>query len=301
MGNYAGNVGRRIIQLVISCMFLWPSSLLVQGTFDRETLDSFVGQHALKNASNRRTGRLYDVVLPANFSGMEASVVRFRTGSLWKRGANFSLFRIPPNILPVPFMRRMHIVFANLGNWSSSYYSVSNHTLVAPVVGLLGYDADMANSSSLRRIEDFRLRKDPILVHFPNNISLPNMKCVRFGINGGTIEFSNVTVDGLCVARGQGHFTLVIPTPEEEEKKKKKKGAAAWKWWAVGFGVGVMGLIFVGIMIMMYRVVKQKRVGRMEKQSEKSEALDTMWIGRSRMPYATRIRTEPVLEDSYVP
>ena len=39
----------------------------------------------------------------------------------------------------------------------------------------------------------------------------------------------------------------------------------------------------------------------MERESENSEALNSILIGISRVPTATLIRTQPVLENAYVP
>ncbi|XP_057463311.1 uncharacterized protein LOC130753334 [Actinidia eriantha] len=224
--------------------------------------------------------------------------IRVRTRSFWLQGVNFSTFQIPPRILPMPFVKRFYVMYQNLGNWSSYYYNVPNYTLVTPIVGLLFYNA--TNSITRNSKLSLRVNKDPILVYFPRIFVLEDHKnvslqCARFGANG-LVELTNMTLENACVARDQGHFSIVMPMATA------KKMERFWKWWVVGFGVGIVGLIllaFVGVA--MYKFVKRKRIGQMERQSERSEALDTTLVGMSKMPSATGIRTQPVLENDYVP
>ncbi|CAN4111498.1 unnamed protein product [Withania somnifera] len=271
---------------------------------DRNSLDSSIHEYAIKNITIRQTGKLYDIPLPANFSGMEVSIVRFRSASFWRRGANFSFFKIPQRVLPWPFVRRFDIIYENLGNLSSKYYDVSNYTFVTPVIGFLAYDATRSREDY--GMVELHTMPNHILVHFPQ-ISLPQannnsnknvtMKCVRF-VTNGTIEFSNVTKNNTCISRGQGHFAIVVPSLKPEEEKK----GGEWKWWVIGFGVAIVGLVLLVVMgILICKCVRLKKIGNMEKKSEKSEALDTVWVGDSRMPTASGIRTQPVLENSYVP
>ncbi|KAK6141053.1 hypothetical protein DH2020_025205 [Rehmannia glutinosa] len=229
-----------IILCIMSSAWLWP---LVQGSeiYTRYSLDSFLYNYAFKKIHSPRAGKLYDnIPLPANLSGVKMSMVRLRTSSLWKNGANFSSFSIPPLILPRPFTKRVDIVYQDL--------------------------------------ED-------------GNVA---MRCVRFDTNG-TLEFSNMTVKSSCVVRKQGHFSVVIPYQPEKDK--------AIKWWViVGIVVGVLVLVLIVVVcIVGYKWIKRKRIKKMERMSERSVGLDTIWIGRSRMPSAAGIRTQPVLENSFVP
>ncbi|KAL2468781.1 hypothetical protein Fot_50546 [Forsythia ovata] len=245
--------------------------------------------------SRSHTGKLYDISLPSNYSGMEVSILRIRTRSLWMKGANFSFFDIPSRILPWPFSRRVDLVYQNLGNWSSLYYNVSNYTFVAPVIGLLAYNSS-TSSPHYEQIELNLLGDNPIVVRFPNVSLSVGMKCVMFSTNG-TVEFSNVTGMNSCMAHGNGHFSVVIPSLPSNKMKER-----IWKWWAIGFAGGIVGLILLLVFVIMsYKLIKGKIIKKMERQSERSEGLDTIWIGRSRMPSASGIRTQPELESSYVP
>ncbi|CAN4108366.1 unnamed protein product [Withania somnifera] len=295
---------------LMSWLLLLLTLNVAQGSshmLDRESLDSFIHEYAINNMTIRHTGKLYDIPLPTKFSGMQVSIVRFRSASFWRRGANFSFFKIPQRVLPWPFVRRFDIIYENLGNLSSKYYDVENYTFVTPVIGFLAYDATRSREENDKMVELHTMGNN-ILVHFPHK-SLPqddnknvSMTCVRF-VTNGTIEFSNVTKSNTCISRGQGHFAIVVPALKPEEEEEKKKGGEwKWKWWVIGFGVGIVGLVMLIVMgTLLCKCVRLKKIGNMERQSEKSEALDTVWVGNSRMPCASGIRTQPVIENSYVP
>ncbi|XP_022859356.1 uncharacterized protein LOC111380110 [Olea europaea var. sylvestris] len=207
------------------------------------------------------------------------------------KGANFSFFDIPTRILPWPFSRRVDLVYQNLGNWSTLYYNVSNYTFVAPVLGLLAYDSS-TRSPHYDLIELNLMGDNPIVVRFPNVSLSVGMKCVRFSTNG-TVQLSNVTGNNSCMARGHGHFSIVVPSRPSDEMTKER----VWKWWVIGFAGGIVGLILLlVVVIMVYKLIKGGKIKKMERQSERNEVLDTIWIGRSRMPSASGIRTQPELE-----
>lgn len=298
--NKSNNSICHVMSWLLLLLLLLPINV-VRGSshvLDRDSLDSFIHEYAIKNILKRYTGKLYDIPLPANFSGMEGSIVRVRSGSFWRRGADFSFFKIPPRVLPWPFVKRFNIIYENLGNLSSKYYDVPNYTFVTPVIGFLAYNATSSREDN--GMVELNIMSDHILVHFPqidDDNKKVEMKCVRF-VTNGTIEFSNVTMKNTCISQGQGHFAIVVPSLKPEKEKKKGK----WKWWVIGFGVGIVGLVLLIVMgTLICKCVGFKKRGTMERQSEKSEALDTVWVGNSRMPSASGIRTQPVLENSYVP
>ncbi|XP_074330159.1 uncharacterized protein LOC141667532 [Apium graveolens] len=301
---------------IISVMFfMWlslvlPLSVLTK-TFAAETrrydpllFDDFVHEYAKKAVKKPRTGTLYNISLPSNYSGVEVSYVRLKSGSLWRRGENSSFFKIPKRILALPYANRVDIVFQNFGNLSDSYFSIPNYTFVAPVLGLHIYGAD-ANFSSLNasQMVTISLQGDPIVVQF-SSVSLDEndnatMKCVTFGPDGTEIEFSSVTVpDYTCNARNQGHFSIVVPSLQPPSTKKRKRREKLWFWLIIGGG-GFVLLIFSGVLV--FKMFRAWKVECLVKESENSVALDIVWIGQSRMPSAGGIRTQPVLENDYVP
>ncbi|XP_021887817.1 uncharacterized protein LOC110807102 [Carica papaya] len=287
------------------CLIFWSllSSMFIHFTDsypDPKSLDALIRTYANKRGSKDRTGSVHKVSLPVNFSGMEASVVRLRTSTFWERGANFSPFAIPPRIITRPFAKRIAIVFENLGNWSSSYYQVPGHSLVSPVIGFHVYDASNSTSLGAKNL-NFSFMIHPVLISFPhrdqNLASAP--KCVRFG-DGSSVKFSNMTRLNQCSTHSQGHFAVVVV--DQSLQPAKNRAEKLLKWWVLGFVIGfvVLGLL-ISIGVVVFKIVRMRKIRDMERESEKSVAVETIWINTNKMPAASMTRTQPALEHSYVP
>ncbi|KAL2336118.1 hypothetical protein Fmac_010564 [Flemingia macrophylla] len=281
--------------LVIVSLLL--SSLVdVSHTYDHESLDAFLCKQANKEIENPRTGVLYNVSLPSNFTGMQISVVRLRSFSLWMRGMNYSFFNLPPRSVSQSSAKRIVILFENLGYWSSHYYNVSNYTMVAPVFGVMAYSS--SESAFIYQNIGFTIRGDPIRIRFPpveqhGKNSTPI--CAKFSF-GGLVKFRNMTKPYVCEARGQGHYTLVVPSsPKESYTRSHSKRFT--KWWVLGFVIGFVGLvILVLILLALVKEAKRRRIRKLERNSS-GELFDTFWIGETKLPLASSIRTQPILEN----
>ncbi|XAR63001.1 hypothetical protein NMG60_11022781 [Bertholletia excelsa] len=291
----------KIILMMVFCMSLCVfTEGMHDGYFDSDSLDEYVRQYASRKIKRIKTGLLYNISLPANFSGLEVSVLRLRSRRFYLQGANYSSFHIPPKLLPYPWVKRFDLIYQNLGNWSSHYFKVPNYTLVAPVVGFMAYSATNTSIIPKQNI-NFCCSENPILVSFNAFLSSENgnseLKCVRFAKNG-VFELSNMTQHNVCVAQANGHFSIVKPSPNPQFKKKEK----LWRWWVIGFGVGIGGLALLSlVVVLVYKFVRRKKMKEMEKEADRGEALETMWVGEYRMPSASPIRTQPVLENDRVP
>ncbi|GLT46612.1 hypothetical protein SLA2020_203560 [Shorea laevis] len=274
-----------------SCL---SSTVDCSGHYDPIALDALIHSYANQTLSKQRKGALYSVPLPSNFSGMNVSVIRLRSGSVWGRGANLGWLTIPPRVKTIPYTKRMAVVYQNLGNLSSKYYQVPGHTLVAPVVGFKAYDA--SNISALGDQElAFNITADPISIHFPDGTETQNktLQCVKFR-DGGSVEYLRyLTEPNVCTTLDPGHYTLVVVSSPSRLSEEKK-----WRLWVIGFAVGFIGLvslILVGVLVV--KLVRRRRIRKMEKESEKGVALDTFWIRGSKMPSASMLRTQPALDD----
>ncbi|PON81827.1 hypothetical protein TorRG33x02_223430 [Trema orientale] len=270
--------------------------------YDAKALTSFFHDYANKSVVNPQTGTLYNIPLPSNFTGMELRFVRLRSGSFRKRGANFSSFYLPPKLVPEPYVKRLAIVYENLGNWSSLYYKVPNHSLVAPVIGFTVYDSPRVLGTKKL---NFSIRGEPISIWFDHielqhgkNDTTP--KCVKFGDDGSYV-IKNMSKTNGCVTTSQGHFSIVVPSdPSPPVLRMKRKRCL--KWWLIGFGGGFIGVVLLVLATTAtVMIVKRRRLRAMEKQSEKGVSFDTFWVGRSKMPSASMIRTQPTIEHDYVP
>ncbi|KAF5189242.1 hypothetical protein FRX31_021170 [Thalictrum thalictroides] len=264
----------------------------------RSSLDVLLQEYAIKSII--QTGTLYNAKLPSNLSGIDVSVIRLRTRSLWIMGENFSEFRLPQRILPVPFVNRLDIVYQNLGNWSSTYYSVPGYSMVTPVVGFMVYNATNTTSNNISKL-NISVMDKPISIQYPQ-LLLPQgsnsstVKCVHF-VEDGSTELSDMSLDNVCTTRDQGHFSVVIPLAKQGKTKER-----LWKWLVIGFALGFAGLVLFGLIgISVFKCVNKKRLAKMEKQANEGMSFENIWIGMSRMPSASATRTQPVLEHNEVP
>ncbi|XP_073129959.1 uncharacterized protein [Henckelia pumila] len=268
-----------------------------------ETLESVLHDHALKVLTHRRprTGALYDARLPPSLSGIKVSVVGLRSRTLWRTGANFSDFIIPPKTLPSPYSKRVLIVYHNLGNWSSFYSTLSGYTLVSPVIGFLVYDASFLSRERPLKLSKLELdtKGKPITIQFEKlTFSREggrnrDKRCAAFD-ESGNVSMSEMSMSTECQTRIQGHFSVVIPV------KKQKQ---AWPLWIVGFLGGFVGLILVGFVgnLAVRSLVGKRSEEMMEKEADNGEFLKTYWIHSSKMPRAEVTRTQPILESETLP
>jgi len=284
------------VTLVFACLF---SSSFVEGLqsyYDHKSLDSFLRMQANKEIKNPRTGVIYNVSLPSNLTGMEVSVVRFRSFSLWLRGRNYSFFNLPPRLLSRPSKKRIAILYENLGNCSSHYYNVPNHTMVAPVLGVMAYSS--SESAFLDEKINITIRGDPIKIWFPhvdergrNGTPI----CAKFGDNG-VVKFRNMTEPYACEVYKQGHYTIVIPS--YPSLNKFHHGKRFTTWWVLGFAIGFLGLVILALILLaLVKEVKKRKIRKMEKNSDGGELFDTFWIGETKLPLASSLRTQPILEN----
>ncbi|KAJ1429541.1 hypothetical protein SESBI_08313 [Sesbania bispinosa] len=288
--------------LMIVSLFL---SYLVEGShaYGNESLEAFLSKQVNKGIKRPRTGVFYNISLPANYTGMQVSVVRLRSDSLWLRGVNHSFLNLPPRVVPQPNRKRIAILYENLGNWSSHYYNVPNYTIMGPVFGFTVYSS--SNTTLIDSYEKMNLviEGNPITIQFPHVVSHEKNNtpiCVKFSA-GGSVKFNNMTKPYVCKAQGPGHYALVVPSPKEAHTKSQTKKKFP-TWWVVGFVIGFVGLvIFALVLLAIVKEAKRRRIRKLEKNSEGGEPFDTFWIGETKLPIASMIRTQPVLENDDVP
>ncbi|KAL2544321.1 hypothetical protein Fot_13554 [Forsythia ovata] len=272
-----------------------------KSTFD-DDFAAILHDHAFKALIHERphTGALHNASLPANLAGIQVSAVGLRSKTLWRKGANFSGFRIPPKSLPVPYVRRILIVYHNLGNWSSIYYNLSGYSLISPVVGFMVYDASHLSSIN-RNFSKLELntKGKSISIEFHTSTlargTQERGKCAAFNAYG-KVFLSEMNLPNVCYSKTQGHFSMVIPNKNNKNKQKVRV------LWVTGFLFGFLGLILVGLAAtMVVKSVAEKRTQEMEKEADDGEFLETYCIDSSKMPRASVTRTNPVLESTNLP
>ncbi|CAG7878105.1 unnamed protein product [Brassica rapa] len=279
------------------------------------SLDSLLQDYSFRAFVRPRTGILYDAVtVPPNLTGIKLSAMRLRSGSLRRRGVlSLKQFSIPKGVIVKPYVTRLVFVYQNLANFSQLYYPLSGYDYVAPVVGLLAYDAKNLSAVNLRELE-ITASKDPIRIDFSDLEPIPQgggsvVECVSFD-SSGKASFSD-SIRNTCETERQGHFSVVVksvpsapsPAPGGEERKEKKKSSESNSrtWITVGSVLG--GLVLLGLLMFLVlrcrKYKKQERMREMERAGETGEALRMTQVGETRAPTAATTRTQPVLETEY--
>ncbi|XP_073113053.1 uncharacterized protein [Elaeis guineensis] len=253
-------------------------------------LDSLLQDYAYQAFDRPHTGVPYDGIAPSNVSGIKIAVLRLRNGSFRNRGfRSYKEFEIPIGVIVQPYVRRLALVYHNLGNWSSVYYALPpGYSYLTPVIGFLAYNAENISSSNLPEL-DLWTSKLAIWIRFSTVKAVPNGMKAR-----------------------QGHFSIVVnssglaPSPALSQGLSPEGGerdeSVAWKIIGAVIG-GIMGLILVAFFVALVATYRRKRkVEQMERDAEVAEALDMAQVGSARAPVAIGTRTRPVeLEDEYVP
>ncbi|XVF37371.1 hypothetical protein REPUB_Repub20aG0002200 [Reevesia pubescens] len=315
-----------LLPLLLVCLFRFPSLLMAQSInvssiSAARALDALLQDYAYRTfvRPRARTGVAYDGSVPSNFTGIRIAAMRLRSSSLRRLGVDmYKEFEIPIGVIEQPYVERLVLVYQNLGNWSMLYYSLPNYTYLAPVLGLLAYDASNLSATNLPEL-DFRAFGDPIKIKFSDVQSAPDGSvpmCVWFDLQG-LAQLSNLTSSNECSTIQQGHFSIVTqsispltptppppppspsPTPTGGEEKKSNRRV----WIIVGSVVGGLALLaLLAFLLLWARKCKQrKKMQEMERAAEVGEALNMALVGNTKAPSATVTRTQPTLENEYVP
>ncbi|XWS13014.1 hypothetical protein CRYUN_Cryun36dG0001300 [Craigia yunnanensis] len=305
--------GRLAMLATLMCLFCLPALMAqsintnASSTSAARALDALLQDYAYRAFLNPRTGVPYDGVVPSNLSGINITAMRLRSGSLRSRGVKmYKEFEIPIGVVEQPYVERLVLVYQNLGNWSMLYYSLPNYTYLAPVLGLLAYDASNLSATNLPEL-DFRAFGDPIKIKFSVVQSAPDgsvPKCIWFDLLG-LVKFSNLTSGNECSTIQQGHFSIVTesilpsrPPSGGEEKKTDRK-----VWIIVASVLGGLALLALLAFLVLWasKCKQRKKMQEMEKAAEVGEALHMTSVGNTKAPSATVTRTQPTLENEYVP
>lgn len=312
--------GLEMLLLLVLCFFFSLPRLRAQSSA-QEALDVLIQDYAFRAFVRPRTGVPFDGIPPSNLSGVSISAMRLRSGSLRNRGVleGFKEFTLYPGIIEQPYVERLVLVYQNLGNWSARYYPLPGYIYLAPVVGLLAYDASNLSAKHLKEL-DILASGQPMSVKFSDVKLAPDgsvPKCVSFDLHGA-VNFSNVVSGNRCSTVQQGHFSIVAkytappPAPVSPRPSKmppgpkhrdKEKDDDSNIWIIVGSVVGGFVLLsLLGVLILwLRRYQRKKRMHKMEKAAEVGEALHMASVGSTKAPAAMVTRTQPTLETEYMP
>ncbi|CAI0408207.1 unnamed protein product [Linum tenue] len=285
-------------------------------------LDALLQDYALRAFVRPKTGLTYDGLLPSNLSGIQIAAMRLRSGSLRARGvASYKEFQIPQGVIVQPYVERLVLVYHNLGNWSLAYYPLPGYNYLAPLLGLLAYDASNLSATNLPEL-DFRASGNPITIRFPDVKPAPPgsvPKCVWFDLNGSP-SFSNVVAGGdVCSTAQQGHFSIAVesvapspapgispsptgvPLPRRQGKKGSNSSTKVLIIVASVLGGWLLLSLLVFLVLWLRKLKRRKRMQQMERAAEAGETLRVTPVGQAKAPVAMVTRTQPSLESEYVP
>ncbi|XP_073130759.1 uncharacterized protein [Henckelia pumila] len=263
------------------------------------------------NKNFMRTGKLHRIDLPANLSGINVDIIRYRCGSLRRYGARIKEFHLNVGVDVHPCIERVILLRQNLGsNWSSIYYNnyeLTGYRLISPVLGLLAYNiigvSGIINFSSTMPFElGIQAGKKPIIIDFSNttlyNISTGIVPlCASFDPDG-KMTLSSQMRPKVCVATRNGHFGLVVESPLVPLKRRVSK----WKI-AIGSSIGAaLGAFLLSLLLiaMFVNAKKKARMDELERRAYEEEALQVSMVGHVRALTASSTRTVPMIEhDEY--
>lgn len=312
-------MGLHIRSLVVLLMLLsscWLPIIAAAQSAARSArvLDATLQDYAFRAFVHPRTGVVFDGTVPSNLTGIKVAGMRLRSGSLRSRGVPvFKEFEIPVGVVVQPYVERLVLVYQNLGKWSDVYYPLSGYTYLAPMLGLLAYDAVNLSATNLPEL-DIRASMNPIKIHFSDVKSVPDgsvARCLWFDLRGN-VNFSNVVSKNTCSTAQQGHFALVVettapspapsvPSPSPVSHKKKKNMKKVWIIVGSVLG-GILLLVLLAMLLAWLKKYQQKKkMQHMEKASEVGEALRMTSVGSAKAPAAMVTRTQPTLETEYAP
>lgn len=282
----------------------------VSGGGSTRALDALLQDHAFRAFVRPKTGVAYDGTAPPNLTGIRLSAMRLKSGSLLMRGVSmYKEFEIPKGVVTHPYVKRLALLYHNLANWSIAYYPpLQGYTYLAPVVGLVAYDASDLEANGLPHLF-IRASAQPISIHFSQLLARPPPyaappKCVFFDVNG-SFALSDMLSDDVCTTFRQGHFSVVVESIAAINSTTRKQGnhdrSKAWKIVGAVFG-GLALLVVLGVVVgWASKYKRSKMMHSMETEAEIGEVLFMTAVGTTKAPAAIGTRTHPKLETDYVP
>lgn len=287
---------------------LTASAATAELSFAAAELDGLLQEYAFKAFLGRpKTGVAYDGAVSPNLTGIRVSAMRLKSGSLLKRGVSmYQEFEIPTGVATHPYVERLALLYHNLANWSLAYYPpLQGYTYLAPVLGLLAYDASQLQPTNSTRLY-IRASARPISIHFSHlllQLPAPALtKCVFFDVNG-SVYLSDMLSGNICTTFQEGHFSVVVETTTITTIPLPPQHRTSKVWKIVCGVLGGFALLVVALVWARrkYKQRERKRMHSMEMVAEFSEALFMTAIGTTKAPAAIATRTHPKLETDYVP
>ncbi|CAA3011834.1 Hypothetical predicted protein [Olea europaea subsp. europaea] len=156
----------------------------------------------------------------------------------------FKEFEIPKGVRDEPHVERLVWVYQNLGNWSKVYYPLSGYTYLAPVLGLLAYDASDLIAKNLPELS------------------------IR-----ATENFSNVFIENICMTFQERHFAIVVKSiaPNLAPKTDGKV-----------VGGLALSVLLRALVFWLHKYKQWNRIQQMESATDSEEILHKTIVGSTK-------------------
>ncbi|XP_071699304.1 uncharacterized protein [Rutidosis leptorrhynchoides] len=240
---------RSLAMLVI--LVRWP---MIEAQTRARALDVLLQDYTFRAIDRPKTGIPYDASPPSNLTGIQLSALRLRSGSLFTRGVHmYKEFAIPIGVIGYPYVERLVLVYQDLANWSTTYYSLPGYLYLAPILGLLAYNASSLSAKNLQELE-IHASEEPISIEFTQVQPVPAglvARCVRFTLTG-QIHFTNVESGNKCETYEQGHFSIVVEstTPLPAPVQQPPPPPPRHQGGGNGSGVIIVGSVVGGVALL---------------------------------------------------
>lgn len=287
----------------ISFASLNPSKSEFLDIKSARNLDLAIRDHTFRSYNtNFKTGEVRKIELTPNLSDISVDLIRLRCGSLQRYGANIKEFHIPNGTNVHPCITRVFLVRQSVGfNWSSLYYNddqLSGYQLISPVLGLKAYSIDDKVSSNPTELS-IQSGKTPITIDFTtapllNTSSRISPLCATFD-GSGKVSLSSQKDANVCVAKGNGHFGLVVESPLMPFKGKVGKVKIVVVS-SIGAALGAFLLSLLMVAMLAKAKKKKERMDEMERRAYEEEALQVSMVGHVRAGAASGTRTAPTIQ-----
>ncbi|MED6118716.1 hypothetical protein PIB30_005188 [Stylosanthes scabra] len=292
-------------------------------TISPRTLDAILQDCAFKALIRPKTGIPYDAQVPKNLSGVSVSALRLRSGSLRNRGfKSYKEFQIPIGVLEQPYVKRLVLVYHNLGNLSQDFYPLPGYSYLAPVLGLLAYSGANLTGQDLPEL-NLITSDNSILINFKDVKNAPVgsvPKCVFFDLHG-SVQFDILLPGNVCFTTQQGHFSIVVENSKSIAPSPEPAAVAAnfgdqhnhhhggnkdimSKVWIIAVSLAGGCIVLILLSLLTVRVRRRKRsmrIQQLEFAAESNETLHMASIGGTKAPLAVGTRTRPMIENDYIP
>uniref|UniRef100_A0ACD5V2D1 Uncharacterized protein n=1 Tax=Avena sativa TaxID=4498 RepID=A0ACD5V2D1_AVESA len=305
-----------LLLLATAGIALLPPSCDALQLEDAALIDDVVMEAAEEwySGKHRRTGVTYPLSLPGSLSAVQASVSRFRSGSLSRHGVRgLGEFTVPKGLVVPgrPASAHLLAVRVNMGNLSAAVYAEyaargGGYRIVSPVLGLMFYDLEQPNGTPAAL--EVRVTDAAIRANF--SMAVPALQpgvvplCMAVWLNGSVAVTDVQAGSNTCHVWDQGHFALVLGGVGDggDDAVADAGEASRWKLALFGAALGAGGTVLLGLVLVAMLSVQRRKseIAEMERRAYEEEALRVAMVGHVRAPSASGSRTTPdQLENEY--